>query len=182
MSRTTRKTFYDNQPSRRVSRIEEWTGYRGKTTSRDRYLNGYDGVRGTFGEPCSKSPKGYNRWNDREGASKWAKRGASKVLRNRIKRTIREELRVIDAMDDEQIYRSKPNGDKLSRKESWDNWTARYNRFTINLPKEDTDSIRNLKIEISLLKKANVAPSLKASIDAEIDFYEKEIAKLRMKP
>lgn len=183
MSRTKRKTFYDYQPSRRDSSIENWTGYRGKTIERDRYLNGRDGVSGYYGEPCSKSPNGYNRWNDRDGnSSRWCKRGAAKVIRNRYKKMIREELRIIDAVDDEVIYRNRPNGEKLSRKESWNRWEKKFNsRFHTNHPKEDTVSIRNIKIEISLLKKTQVAKSLKDSINNEIEFYENELTKLRLK-
>lgn len=192
MSRTTRKTFYDNQPSLRVSRIEEWTGYRGKTTSRDRYLNGYDGVRGTFGEPCSKSPNGYDRWNDREGASKWAKRGASKVMRNRFKRAIREEVRLLDAADDEIVTRRlthKKTPYKIRRLNYSRKWCSDITHCTAT--KTDFKNIfQRLSLENRIkmwvkqredICKIRVHKSLYASLQEEIRELDEQINCARIK-
>lgn len=114
MSRTKRKTFYDDNPGRRLRDAEDWWSYRGKDKERDKYFNGRDGVRGVYGEPCSKSPKGYCGWCDHGGPnSRWAKRGAARAIRNRYKKFIREEVRLLEVGDDEVVYKRGGPGKKL---------------------------------------------------------------------
>ena len=192
MSRTNRKTFYDIHPGRRERDDLDWWSYRGRDKERDKYFNGRDGVRGSFGEPCSSSPKGYDRWNDREGASKWAKRGASKVMRNRFKRSIREEVRLLDAEDDEIVTRRlthKKTPYKIRRLNYRPKW---HGHSTSNTPTRA--DFKNIFQRCSLehrikswvkqredICKIRVHKSLYASLQEEIREIDEQINRARIK-
>lgn len=185
MSRTTRKTFYDIRPGLRRENIQEWTGYRGKTIERDRYINGRDGVRGSFGEPFGDSPKGFEPWCDREGNSRWAKRGAARVIRNRYKKIIREEVRLLEAGDDEVIYRRRSTKQNKEASQAFHQRSREEAALRSNCVSSRSDSKISvpsllkrhlLSVEVDLMKrqmedllKVRVHPSLLSSLQEEVD-------------
>lgn len=198
MSRTKRKTFYDDKPSRRIRDAEDWWSYRGRAIERDRYLNGRDGVEGSYGDPSSNGPKGYCCWGDRTGPnSRWCKRGAARVIRNRYKKFIREELRLLEAGDDEVVY-TKTNGKKtMTRQQRLEIRREAYNRRAELLGSKPTPtgsglSVKSmihrhrLRIQMEMLVRQRdalldilVHRSLLASLQEEYDTIDRKINRIQ---
>jgi hypothetical protein len=99
MSRTNRhRPFW----SIRYRRYEKSPGY--DVMGRDRYANGYDrGYSKDLFMPCSKSPRGYNTWDEAASGRRyrrWAKRMVSKLMRQRVRVRPLDVYREEDLMPD----------------------------------------------------------------------------------
>ena len=193
MSRTKRKTFYDDNPGRRLRDAEDWWSYRGRDKERDKYFNGRDGAHGGYSEPCSKSPHGYNTWCDHSGNSRWAKRAAARVIRNRYKKFVLEEVRLLEVGDDEVVYKRGGPGKKMPREERYRLRNERQReRFEVrrqtnldsNISVRDLlrrcrldCEVKMLKIQLKAIYNTWVDASLLASLQAEADVLEEKIAR-----
>lgn len=94
MSRTTRRSYMDHwSTKRRADYVEDSLRYTG--IARDRAFNNYDKRWGSdCGEAFTGAPKGYCGWSTVGlGSKSHAKRGAAKVMRNRAKAEIHNEVR-----------------------------------------------------------------------------------------
>lgn len=98
MSRTTRRRpygFNKNEPIWLRAKAEHEPGHRWNDINRNDIFNNRDAKSyGDTGCPSNRGPKGYEAWDTVSPSNRrWAKRGASKVLRRRADREIVKELR-----------------------------------------------------------------------------------------
>lgn len=203
MSRTNRKTFYNYYSPRMRQRVaEDWFEGRGPI-ERDPYFNGRDGVRGTWHGESSRGPKGYCGWDDHDGDdSRWAKRGAAKVIRRRGVKLIKQELDIMEAGDDEEVFRyyRRTRIDKALRDAAYRakrdarmcGWHNNYVKRSAPLSADEVrgilksfkmrSRIEELERQLLDLKNTIVHKSMQDSKDHAIEVMENKIKNMRSVP